>query len=190
MWEALARRLVALAGRPQPLGLRVGLLAAGILVFFAGLPLLYVWFGRIIDEHWHVSHPVLLEIVLGIPTLSSGAVLMIWSVAAQWRIGRGTPAPVAPTSQLIVTGPYELCRNPMLLGAILYHFGLSTLVGSLTAGLLGFGVGLAAGTLYHRLVEEQELELRFGEEYVAYKAETPYLCPRLPRRRAAAPPEE
>jgi protein-S-isoprenylcysteine O-methyltransferase Ste14 len=188
VWETLARWLAANARRPKPLEIRVGLLTFGVLVFVAGLPLLYLWVGGIIDACWRLSYPALLEIAAGIPTLIFGFVLMAWSVAAQWRIGRGTPAPVAPPSQLVVTGPYELCRNPMLLGAGIYHLGVCTLLGSLTAGLLGASVTLVAGTFYHRLVEEKELELRFGEDYVAYKAETPYLCPRLPRSgRTSAP---
>ncbi len=190
MWEVLARWLAANASRPKPLEIRVGLLTFGILVFVVGLPLFYLWVGGIIDARWGLSYPVLLEIAAGIPAVVFGCVLMVWSIAAQWRIGRGTPAPFAPPSRLIVTGPYELCRNPMLLGAGLYHLGVCTLLGSLTAGLLGLGATLIAGTFYHRLVEEKELELRFGQDYVSYKAETPYLRPRLPRGSRTSPPRE
>jgi protein-S-isoprenylcysteine O-methyltransferase Ste14 len=67
---------------------------------------------------------------------------------------------------------------------------VGALLGSLTAGLLGAIVTLVAGTFYHRLVEEKELELRFGQDYISYKAETPYLRPRLPRGGRISPPPE
>jgi protein-S-isoprenylcysteine O-methyltransferase Ste14 len=188
MLEHTARRLVEIARRPISLGRKLGVLVLGIAVFFVALPLLYVWLGRLVDTRLGIEYPVLIEIVLGIPAAVCGFVLMVWSVAAQWRTGRGTPAPVAPTEKLIVTGPYELCRNPMQLGVILYHWGAGTLLGTLTAGVIGGAIALIGGTLYHRLVEERELELRFGDEYRAYKANTPYLCPRLPHRPKGRPP--
>ena len=38
--------------------------------------------------------------------------------------------------------------------------------------------------IYIRYVEEVELEARFGDEYLAYKATTPFLVPRIPGSRA------
>ncbi len=40
-----------------------------------------------------------------------------------------------------------------------------------------FAIG-ALLSLYIKLVEEKELELRFEKEYVEYKEKTPYLIPR------------
>lgn len=36
--------------------------------------------------------------------------------------------------------------------------------------------------LYLKRVEEKELAERFGEEYVAYRREVPFLIPKRPRR--------
>jgi len=36
--------------------------------------------------------------------------------------------------------------------------------------------------LYLKLVEEKELAERFGDEYLAYKREVPFILPRMPRR--------
>ena len=52
----------------------------------------------------------------------------------------------------------------------------------MTSGL-GPGVAAAGGVaafvvFYARTVEERELEARFGEEYRAYRARTPFLFPR------------
>jgi protein-S-isoprenylcysteine O-methyltransferase Ste14 len=100
-------------------------------------------------------------------------------MASLWFVGEGTPAPTAPTQRLVVEGPYKLCRNPMKLGAISYYLGLGTLFHSLTTGLICFFVGLIIGTLYHKLVEEKELLIRFGEDYEKYKRSTPFLMPRF-----------
>jgi protein-S-isoprenylcysteine O-methyltransferase Ste14 len=37
--------------------------------------------------------------------------------------------------------------------------------------------------LYLKLLEEKELTERFGEAYLAYKQEVPFIIPRLPRRK-------
>jgi protein-S-isoprenylcysteine O-methyltransferase Ste14 len=36
--------------------------------------------------------------------------------------------------------------------------------------------------IYIKRVEEQEMEMRFGEEYLAYKRQTPFLIPRFGKR--------
>ena len=46
--------------------------------------------------------------------------------------------------------------------------------------VLALGASLLA---YLKRLEEQELAERFGEAYLAYKQETPFIIPRLPRRR-------
>ena len=45
---------------------------------------------------------------------------------------------------------------------------------------------LAFAILYGRNVEERELEARFGEEYRAYRARTPFLFPRRKGPRSGA----
>jgi protein-S-isoprenylcysteine O-methyltransferase Ste14 len=66
---------------------------------------------------------------------------------------------------------------------------LSLAIGSLASLLL---VALLGGLLllFIKRVEERELALRFGKDYLAYQASTPFLVPRRPRRRtrsAASP---
>jgi len=64
----------------------------------------------------------------------------------------------------------------MTLGTILAYLGVVIWVGSYTA-LLAI-VALALLLLgYLKLIEEKELEMRFGQEYVAYKQNTPFILP-------------
>lgn len=44
---------------------------------------------------------------------------------------------------------------------------------------LGGTFFLAAGTFYHKTMEEKELAARFGKDYEAYKKSTPFLIPRF-----------
>jgi protein-S-isoprenylcysteine O-methyltransferase Ste14 len=114
-----------------------------------------------------------------------GFALGFWSVVTQLDRGRGTPLPVMPTQELLTLGPFRYSRNPMTLGAILAYLGIGISVGTTVGTLLalGFGASLLA---YLKRFEEPELEERFGDAYLAYKREVPFLVPRRPRRGAAA----
>jgi len=137
-----------------------------------------------------------LERAVGIPRLvyqpvniAIGAVVALlglafagWTVLFQLTLGRGTPVPVVPPKKLLVAGPYEYCRNPMVMGYIAYCFGLSVWFGSVAMLLLSC-VLWGLGAVYIKKVEEKELEARFGEEYRKYKAGMPMFIPRLRKGR-------
>ena len=79
-------------------------------------------------------------------------------------------------------GPFRYCRNPMTLGTILAYLGLAVVAGT-TAGTV-LVVSLAASLpVYLTRLEEGELAERFGEAYLAYRRETPFIVPRPRRRR-------
>jgi protein-S-isoprenylcysteine O-methyltransferase Ste14 len=111
-----------------------------------------------------------------------GFSLAFRSIDAQQTRGRGTPLPVMPTRELLTEGPFRYCRNPMTLGAILAYLGMA--VAARTIAGTGLVLSLAASLLvYLKRLEEGELAERFGEAYLAYKRETPFIIPQLPRRR-------
>ena len=111
-----------------------------------------------------------------------GFSLGFWSIITQFTRGRGTPLPVMPTQELLTEGPFRYCRNPMTLGTILAYLGIGVGVGTIAGTVLV--LGLAASLLvYLKRLEEGELAERFGEAYLAYKREVPFIIPRLARRR-------
>jgi len=119
--------------------------------------------------------------VVGLILVVGGYALGLWSIQTQMTIGSGTPVPIMPTKRLIVKGPFTYCRNPMTLGTLLAYGGIAVWVGSLSA--LAMVLLLAILLLsYLKLVEEKELEARFGPDYVEYKRTTPFILPRLRRR--------
>ncbi len=113
---------------------------------------------------------------VALPLIVFGVLFMVWAGFVQFKIGKGTPLPAIPTQKLVTTGPYALCRNPMLLGCVSYYIGISLLVNSLSALVLT-SLFLMFGVAYIKLIEEKELEIRFGEEYKEYKRSTPFLIP-------------
>jgi protein-S-isoprenylcysteine O-methyltransferase Ste14 len=133
---------------------------------------------------------------LGLPSLRVGRVnravggllmalgfsLGFWSVITQLTRGRGTPLPVMPTQELLTEGPFRYCRNPMTLGTILAYLGIGVGVGTIAGTALVLGL---AGSLlvYLKRLEEGELAERFGEAYLAYKRDVPFIIPRPPQRR-------
>ena len=94
------------------------------------------------------------------------------------RDGLGTPAPVAPTERLVVTGAYRHVRNPMYLAVLAAIVGQGLLLGQ--PRLLGYaGVVALAVVSFVRLYEEPTLERQFGAEYEAYRRAVPGWWPRL-----------
>jgi protein-S-isoprenylcysteine O-methyltransferase Ste14 len=92
--------------------------------------------------------------------------------------GRGTPAPVAPTERLVVSGPYRHVRNPMYLAVLAVVAGQAVLLGSRALLLYAALVGLG----FHLFVvayEEPTLRRRYGAEYEAYCAAVGRWLPRL-----------
>ena len=110
-----------------------------------------------------------------------GILLVEWTIGLQFVRGVGTPIPVVATRHLITAGPYSYSRNPMASGTTMVYMGIAVWIGSLSAVALASIYPIVI-TVYTKLVEEKELERRFGAEYLAYKRRTPFLFPRLPRR--------
>jgi protein-S-isoprenylcysteine O-methyltransferase Ste14 len=186
MLEAYFHTLLALMKRRHSTPYRLISLIAGAILFLIILPAALFVVGWLISHAFRVEGHRWVEISVAWITIPLGLFWLSWATLVQWRIGKGTPAPIAPTQKLVVTGPYRLCRNPIELGAILYYLGLGSCFGNLAIGLVCSSLGFVLGTTYHRFVEEKELTLRFGDEYLAYKRKVPFLIPtpsRLGQRR-------
>lgn len=116
--------------------------------------------------------------VVGALLIAAGAVVLLEAFARFALQGLGTPAPVAPTEHLVVSGLYRHVRNPMYLAVA------ATIVGQ--ALLLGRPVLLAYAALFLAVVwafvhwyEEPTLRRQFGSEYDDYRRSVPGWWPRL-----------
>jgi protein-S-isoprenylcysteine O-methyltransferase Ste14 len=91
--------------------------------------------------------------------------------------GVGTPAPVAPTRELVVGGLYRYVRNPMYLAVLAAIVGQALMLGRLV--LLTYAAVMAtAFVTFVRGYEEPTLAEQFGARYQAYRAAVPGWWPR------------
>lgn len=151
-------------------------------IFLFLLPWLFISLGKGLDQRlqWLPILPAPTNLVLGLLLSLTGLLFAVWSIYSQFTLGRGTPVPLMATQKLIIQPPYTYCRNPMALGAMGMYLGAAVLFHSLGAVIV---VLIIAGLLlvYIKLAEEKEMETRFGQEYLDYKARTPFLVPRFRR---------
>jgi protein-S-isoprenylcysteine O-methyltransferase Ste14 len=122
--------------------------------------------------------------IAGLVLLIPGSILYIWT-GIDFVKSRGTPAPVNPPVTLISSGLYAYSRNPMVTGIYLCYFGLGFLIGSIS--LVVFYTPLFIIFMHYYLikVEEKELELKFGQDYLDYKKRVARYLPALKRREQA-----
>ena len=165
-------------------GARILALIPAALVLLVFLPFVIVVVCPKLDSRLHLN-----VFGAGPTTLSVGGILVVagmtfglWSNYVQFTRGRGTPLPVMPTQELLTSGPYRYCRNPMTLGTILAYLGVSIAAATVTGTAFVLAIaGLLV--LYLKRVEEKELEERFGEDYLTYIREVPFIIPRISRGR-------
>ena len=110
-----------------------------------------------------------------------GIGISIWSIIYMKNVGKGNPMDafnheVAPrTVNLMTDGPYRLCRNPMLLGVIIYYAGIVICLGTWQSAAV-FAVYFAIMMVQVRR-EEERLERDFGDAYRDYCRKTKKLIP-------------
>ena len=114
----------------------------------------------------------------GAVVLGGGLIVLLEAFVRFVREGRGTPAPVAPTEQLVVGGLYRHVRNPMYLAVEATVVGQALLLGRPV--LLAYAAILAvAFWAFVHSYEEPTLARRYGREYEAYRSAVPGWIPRL-----------
>src|SRR5215470_2353914 len=81
--------------------------------------------------------------VIGALMVVAGLPVLLDSFARFSIQGLGTPAPVAPPQNLVVTGLYRYVRNPMYVAVLLLILGQGLLFGSVNLLEYGIAVWLA-----------------------------------------------
>ena len=107
-----------------------------------------------------------------------GGAILLWSFWNFLHEGRGTPAPIDPPKELVVTGFYRYVRNPMYVGILLILIGhfLWWGYGSL---FIYAAFAFLATHLFVTLYEEPTLKRKFGASYEEYLRRVPRWIPRL-----------
>ena len=179
MNQIIVNRLVQFSRKDYSTPYKIISLILGAIIFLCLIPALFIWLGLYLKEQILVYITKYFELIVSILGVVVGLFFVLWTALTQWKTGKGTPAPNAPTQYLVTTGPFKYCRNPIEFGAVLYYLGIGAWFGGIVVGIICSLLGLIIGSAYHKFIEEKELENRFGEEYRQYKEKTPFIFPRI-----------
>ena len=159
--------------------MRRGTAAIGSIAFFVVAPgtvagLIPWWLTS-----WQVEGAWLPLQVTGAIVIAAGLAVLVQAFARFVIDGFGTPAPVAPTDELVVSGLYRHVRNPMYVAVVAIIAGQALVLGQEV--LLVYAAAMwAVFAGFVRLYEEPTLLATYGAQYDAYRREVPAW---LPRRR-------
>jgi protein-S-isoprenylcysteine O-methyltransferase Ste14 len=120
---------------------------------------------------------------VGILLIAAGLPGVIDSFVRFALQGLGTPAPIAPPKNLVVTGLYRYVRNPIYVAVVAIILGQGILFGDGRLLIYGALLWLA----FHAFVvayEEPVLAESFGTQYEDFCANVPRWIPRLTPWRA------
>ncbi len=110
--------------------------------------------------------------VAGLPILAVGIVLLLWCVRDFYVSGRGTLAPWAPPTRLVIVGLYRVSRNPMYLAVLIILCGWAMTFASRGLWIYALIVAIA---FHLRVVlgEEPWLARTHDAEWGRYRAHVP-----------------
>ncbi len=157
---------------------RLAMLIIGALIFPTLIPAFLIFIAPPIDNYLGISSffTGTGNLVIGGVAIIIGGIVALWTIAIQIVLASGTPFPMLPTKKLLIVGPFKYCRNPMTLGTVTAYVGVAIAVGSVSA-LIAVAIFAASLISYLKIIEEKELQMRFGDEYVEYKKKTPFILP-------------
>lgn len=118
---------------------------------------------------------------LAYPLWAVGVAVLLWCFWDFLVKGKGTPAPIEPPKELVVSGLYKFVRNPMYDGVLLVILGHFLWFGYRGILIYVFVVFIAF-TLFVILYEEPHLTSTFGEAYENYLRDVPRWLPRIKRK--------
>ncbi len=176
IWDRYANFVYRIATGSRKLKLIITL---PIALLFFGLVALFVLASICVDKRFLFFHfdSSWWSLSLAIVLLVLGWLICAWLAIAFFH-ARGTPVPFNPPSKLITTGLYTYSRNPMLLGLFIFLIGLGVLFGSLSLIFIFTPLFILINVLYLKVIEEKEMEKKFGAEYLEYKKDVPMFIPK------------
>jgi len=162
----------------MPLGRKRARAAAGSALFLVVAPGVNAVLIPYLLTGYEAHDAPLLARVAGAALTAAGAAVLLHAFARFVLDGLGTPAPVAPTERLVITGLYRHVRNPMYLAVTATILGQAVLLARPV--LLAWAIVFAAVTYaFVRGHEEPALRARYGEEYDRYREAVPGWWPRM-----------
>ncbi len=177
-WISLLHRAATGTKKTRTLLTPIGVVIFGV---FTGLfVILAVLVDRWLSLPWPLSSG--LSWLIAAPLIVIGVGVTAWSAFHFLKV-KGTPVPFNPPPKLVMTGPYQFVRNPMLTGVFFLLFGIGFAIKSLSLVVLFTPLFVLANVWELKEIEEPELVRRLGEEYVAYQQRTPMFIPGMRLRK-------
>lgn len=177
-WISLLHRVATGTKKTRTLLTPIGVVIFGV---FTGM---FVILAALVDQWlsflWPLSNG--LSWLIAAPLMTIGVGVTAWSAFHFLKV-KGTPVPFNPPPMLVMTGPYQFVRNPMLTGVFLLLFGIGFAINSLSLVVLFTPLFVLANVWELKEIEEPELVKRLGEDYVAYQQRTPMFIPRMRLRK-------
>jgi protein-S-isoprenylcysteine O-methyltransferase Ste14 len=118
---------------------------------------------------------------LGLAVMVVAGLVLLSTVINLALQGLGAPFAIALSRRLARSWLYAWTRNPMVLSGLVFLIGLGLWLRSTLFVLWAVGLVTPAMLVFLKVYEEKELEVRFGESYLEYRANTPMLWPRKPK---------
>jgi len=144
------------------------ILVPGVVVGY--IPLTFFIQGPYIETGFLVN--------VALPLWTIGGAILLWCFWDFFSKGGGTPAPIDPPKELVVTGLYNYVRNPMYVGVLLMLFAHFLWFGFWSLLIYMLFVFLAFQVFVTRY-EEPTLKKKFGKAYDKYCKRVPRWIPRL-----------
>ena len=91
------------------------------------IPAIILWLSSTTPFAFRVSGPDDYKFWLALCLLIPGVGLSIWTSRLFLKKGEGTPAPWDPPRKLVVLGPYQYVRNPMITSVLINGRGIPSL---------------------------------------------------------------
>ncbi len=169
-----------------PVTRRVVVTAWGASFIVAIFGLVPAWVAGVNDELGWPQWRTTAGQALGVLLFLGGLGLVVYCSRLFARIGKGTPVPIAPPTELVVSGLYRFTRNPIYVAQVAILSSYFCYFGEL-ALLLYSGVWALLVQGFVVWVEEPDLRSRFGESYLEYTRQVPRWVgiPARRRKRAA-----
>jgi protein-S-isoprenylcysteine O-methyltransferase Ste14 len=151
--------------------------ALGSLAFFVLAPGSTAGVVPWLVTRWHGQAPPW-AVGVGAAVCAVGVAIVVAAFVQFVVEGHGTPAPVAPTQELVVGGLYRWVRNPMYVGVAAAIAGQALMFGSSEVALW-LVVFVAAVNAFVVRYEEPTLRRTYGSSYDSYAAAVRRWVPRL-----------
>lgn len=153
----------------------------GSAVFFVVAPVTLAGLIPWAITGWQLQAPFLeseLTRGLGVFLIVAGMPVLVDAFVRFALEGLGTPAPIAPPRQLVVTGYFRYVRNPIFVALVAMILGQGLLMGDWRLVAYGALLWLA----FHAQVvmyEEPTLAEMFGSDYETFRKGVPRWIPRI-----------